>query len=169
MSTNYPVVNIEWNDVLELSSNILRQIKEQNLQIDTIVPVIRGGVPLALLLGYNLENTKTSTIHIRRSLSNTENSDFADSKLLGITNEEDITGKTILITEDIIDYGLSLDCAIENLEKLNPKKIYVATLYNFNHGKYNDVICGKKMDQQTWIVFPWERKLDQEDKKWKTR
>ena len=79
MSTNYPVVNIEWNDVLELSSNILRQIKEQNLQIDTIVPVIRGGVPLALILGYNLENTKTSTIHIRRSLSNEENSDFAES------------------------------------------------------------------------------------------
>lgn len=169
MSTNYPVVNIEWDDVLELSSNILSQIREQNLEIDTIVPVIRGGVPLALLLGYNLENTKTASIHVRRSLSNTENAEFSDSRLLGITNEEDIKGKTLLVTEDIVDFGYTLDCAIENLEKLKPKKIYIATLYNFNHGKYNDIICGKKMENQTWIVFPWERILDKEGEICKTK
>lgn len=163
METDYIVQEIDWNDIRRLTLNILTKIKQQNLQIDTLVPVFRGGSVLALFLASNMKNVKTSCIHIKRSLTNTINAAFGDAKFLGVTNIEDITGKNILITEDTVDFGYSLDCAITELKKYKPKNIYVATLYSFNNDKYRDIIYGEYLDDSRWIVFPWEEELTSED------
>ena len=112
-----------------------------------------------MILGSNLNNVDTACIHIKRSLSNDSNSAFGNSIYKGITNVSAIENKNILIVEDIIDSGLTLDKAIEELKLYNPKKIYIATFYNFNKDRYKDVISGKVMENYYWIVFPWEEKL----------
>jgi hypoxanthine phosphoribosyltransferase len=48
------------------------------------------------------------------------------SELIGLN--EDITGKTIVIVEDIVDTGTTLECIIRQLEQHNPKQIKIATL-----------------------------------------
>ncbi len=37
---------LSWNEVELGAKNILKQIKDRNLHIDTILPVLRGGAPL---------------------------------------------------------------------------------------------------------------------------
>ena len=68
-----------------------------------------------------------------------------------------------MLTEDIIDSGLTIDNVIQELKKYNPKNIYIATFYNFNKGKYKNVISGERMSDYCWIVFPWEEKLNERD------
>lgn len=41
---------------------------------------------------------------------------------------EDITGRTIVIVEDIVDTGLTMQRLLETLGTRNPKKIYIASL-----------------------------------------
>ena len=95
MKTNYTIESINWNKVKQLTKNILDIIEKNNINIDTLVPVIRGGMPLALLLASNMKNVNTASIQIKRSITNETNAEFGEAKLLGITNIEAITNKNI--------------------------------------------------------------------------
>lgn len=159
MKSNYEIQNVTWDQIEKLSSKILDQINDLDEKIDTLVPVFRGGTPLAMLLAANMENVSTACIHIKRSKDNVPNSEFGLPVHKGTTNITSITGKNILLVEDIIDNGETLDLAVKEAEKLKPNKIYIATLFNFNKTKYSNVISGEKMENHCWIVFPWERKL----------
>ena len=154
--TNYDIKKIEWNELVELSKKISNDLKDENIKIDTLVPILRGGMVLSLLLTNYLDNVDTASIHIKRSKSNLPNSEFGEAMFKGITNENAIHNKNILLVEDIIDKGYSLDLAIDKIKKYNPKKIYIATFYNFNNNKYKNVFSGKKYNDIVWILFPWE-------------
>jgi len=158
--SNYKVVDVDWNELYRLSRNILIQIKEKNINIDTLVPIIRGGMPLALMLASNLENVETACLHLRRSKTNKANSEFGETILKGITNSEAIRNKDILIVEDIVDKGLTLDTALQVIEKYHPKNVYIASFYNYNKEKYKKIISGKIMDEIVWISFPWEKVVE---------
>lgn len=157
--SNYKVVEVDWNELYTLSKNVLKQIKEKNIKIDTLVPIIRGGMPLSLILASNMQDTDTACIHLRRSKSNDVNSEFGETIFKGITNAEAIENKSILLVEDIVDKGLTLDMALDIVNKYNPKNIYIATFYNYNKGKYKDILAGKVMNEMAWIVFPWEKEV----------
>jgi hypoxanthine phosphoribosyltransferase len=48
------------------------------------------------------------------------------NQLIGIN--EDVTGRSLVVLEDIVDTGITLSKLYEELRKLNPKEIRVATL-----------------------------------------
>lgn len=147
---------VKWDDIVNLSEKIYHEIIARGIKIDTLVPVLRGGAPLSLLLNRHMPDVDTACVHIKRSKTNSPNSDFGDPILKGITNESAIKGKNILIVEDIIDKGLSVDKAIEAIKRYNPQNVFVTTLFNFNDDKYKDIICGEKLESYVWIVFPWD-------------
>ena len=47
-------------------------------------------------------------------------------ELVGLNN--DITGRTVVIVEDIVDTGFTMERLIETLRQRNPKDIRIATL-----------------------------------------
>lgn len=153
------ICNISWNEVEKGVANILKDIKEKNINVDTIVPILRGGAPLGNLISNNMD-ADIAYIHIRRTASNDINAEFKVPVLKGITNSETIEGKDILIVDDLLDKGVTMEFAIEELKKLNPKSIHVAVLYNFTKLENEDMyIVGLEMKEKKWIVFPWETKL----------
>ena len=164
MATNYKITDIDWQDVQNLITRIYKQIINKNIKIDVIVPVLRGGIVPAMMLQPNFNNIAMSFIQVRRSVNDNKNSDFVSPKLIGQINIKEITGKNILIVEDIIDTKLTLDFLPKELEQYNPQNIFIATLYNFNKEieKEPNFFIGKNMKEYKWIVFPWERKIENE-------
>lgn len=153
------ICNISWEEVERGVSNILGDIKKRNINVDTIVPILRGGAPLGNLISNNI-NADIAYIHIRRTVSNDINAEFKIPVLKGITNSETIEGKDILIVDDLLDKGVTMEFAIEELKKLKPKSIHVAVLYNFTKLENEEMyIVGLEMKVKKWIVFPWETKL----------
>ncbi len=153
------ICNISWEEVERGVSSILSDIKKRNINVDTIVPILRGGAPLGNLISNNI-NADIAYIHIRRTASNDINAEFKIPVLKGITNSETIEGKDILIVDDLLDKGVTMEFAIEELKKLKPKSIHVAVLYNFTKLENEEMyIVGLEMKVKKWIVFPWETKL----------
>lgn len=156
--TNYVIKKVSWDQVVELSEKIAQKILSK--EIDVLIPVLRGGMPLALLLSNYIISTEFSCVHIRRSISNCPNSDFGDPIFKGITNAQAITNKNVLICEDIIDKGKSLDLVLHIIQQYKPASITIATLFNFNKDKYKNVVSGETIDEYCWILFPWEKEND---------
>ncbi len=158
METDYELLEVKWDEIIKLAKNILDEINIKKIKVDTLVPVLRGGMPLSLILAYNLGDVDTACIHIRSSDENSPNSSFSKPRLVGLTNNSCITGKNILLVEDVVDSGRTLELCINILKKYKPKSINVASLYNFN-SKDKNIIAGKNMTEYFWIVFPWETKI----------
>ena len=154
------IYNLSWKDVEKGAENILKQIKEKNINVDTIMPILRGGAPLGNLISNNLK-ADISYMHIRRTKSNEINAVFGTPVLKGVTNEDVIAGKDILLVDDLLDKGDTMKFAIEELKKYNPRSIHVAVLYNFTKlDEENKYIIGLTLEEKKWIVFPWETEFE---------
>ena len=156
--TDYPVVNVSWEEVEKLAYNIAKKIKKDKKEIDLLVPILRGGAPIALLLSSMLGVSDMACLHIRRSLSDETNADFGIPTNKGITNSEAIKGANILVIDDTLDSKITMDYAIDILKKYKPKSIEIAALYNFNKDTWKEIYSGEEVKKPKWVVFPWEEK-----------
>ena len=155
--TNYPLVKVDWDEIKRLSSKIAYQIIEDNKKIDLIIPILRGGMPIAMILSSMLNVTEMSCVHIRRSINDEPNTEFKEIPInKGITNVEMIKDANILIVDDTLDSKITLDYAINLLKQYNPKSINIAILYNFNKDTFGTVYSGEEVKKYKWVVFPWE-------------
>lgn len=157
--TNYPLVKVDWEEIQNLSFKIAEQIIEDKRNIDLIVPILRGGMPIAMLLSSMLNVDDMSCIHIKRSINDDPNAEFKKIPIYkGITNADKISGSNILIVDDTLDSKITLDYTIDLLKKYNPKSINIAILYNFNKETFGNVYSGEEVKNYKWVVFPWEDK-----------
>ncbi|MBI4930148.1 MAG: hypoxanthine phosphoribosyltransferase [Bacteroidetes bacterium] len=72
-------------------------------------------------------------VKIECEISFTKISSYSGTQSTGIVNtligiSEDLKGRTVVILEDIVDSGNTLEKIISELQKHNPKKIKIATL-----------------------------------------
>ncbi len=155
--TNYPLVEVDWNEVKRLTQIIADKVLADKKDIDLIVPIIRGGMPVAMLLSSILGVEEMSCIHIRRSVDDNPNTEFKSPINKGITNVEKIKNSNILIVDDTLDSRITLDYAIDLLKQYNPKSITTAILYNFNKDTFDSIYSGEEVKEYKWVVFPWEK------------
>ena len=157
--TNYPLVKVDFKEVENLSMKIAKKILEDKKNINLIVPILRGGMPIAMLLSSMLNINDMACVHIRRSVNDDPNSEFVKKpKNMGITNSDKISGADILIVDDTLDSKITLDYTVDLLKKYNPNSINIAVLYNFNTNTFNKVYSGEEVKEYKWVIFPWEDK-----------
>ncbi len=86
--TNYRIVKVDWDEVRNLTQKIADKLLDDKKEIDVIVPIIRGGMPIAMLLSSMLGVEEMSCIHIRRSVDDNPNTEFRLPINKGITNTD---------------------------------------------------------------------------------
>lgn len=155
--TNYPLVKIDWNEVKRLTQRIANKLISDNKDIDLIVPIIRGGMPIAMLLSSMIGVEEMSCVHIKRSVDDSPNTEFKQPIDKGITNAEKIKDSNILIVDDTLDSKITVDYAINLLKKYQPRSITLAVLYNFNRNTFDSTYSGEEVQEYKWVVFPWEK------------
>ncbi len=154
--TNYRIVKVDWDEVRNLTQKIADKLLDDKKEIDVIVPIIRGGMPIAMLLSSMLGVEEMSCIHIRRSVDDNPNTEFRLPINKGITNTDKIENSNILIVDDTLDSKITLDYAINLLKEYKPKSITVAILYNFNKNTFESIYSGEEVKEYKWVIFPWE-------------
>jgi hypoxanthine phosphoribosyltransferase len=66
----------------------------------------------------------------------------------------DLTGKKVLVVDDITDTGKSLMVAVEHVNALNPSEIRTATLLCIRGSRFHPDYYAEEIDWK-WIIFPW--------------
>lgn len=67
----------------------------------------------------------------------------------------DLTGRTVIIVEDIVDTGISMDYLVEHFKQKGPKKVLVCALFDKIIARKKPVkidYCGKVLDKNQFLL-----------------
>jgi len=168
-----PVKLVRWSDVVEWSRKLSEQIIKDGFQPDVIVAIARGGVTPARLLCDYLGVMDLLTIKVEHWV---ETAGHLEDAIVKYPFTADLSGKKVLLVDDICDTGRSIIVSKEYIEKNNkPKELRVATMQYIKPvaqtepDYYVDIV-----EDWVWYMYPWNyiedsinliKKILQEDPK----
>ena len=141
-----------WDEVYDMMISLAREVKESDYYPEVIVGVSRGGWPPARIMSDLLENSNLANMKV----------EFYTN--IGITAEtpkitqpvtSQVTGKRVLVVDDVADSGHSLRIASDHIREKGAREVKVVTLYM----KPKSVFKPDHFARTTtkWVIFPWER------------
>ncbi|KKG16737.1 xanthine-guanine phosphoribosyltransferase [Methanosarcina sp. 2.H.T.1A.6] len=72
----------------------------------------------------------------------------------------DISGKKVLIIDDVTDTGETLDLSVDYVQSLRPAEIKTAVLQHKTCSSFTPDFYGQKVIRWRWIIYPWARYED---------
>lgn len=142
-----------WSQIYDYLLGLAQRVQDAAYKPDVVVAVCRGGLIPARILVDLLEARQLATIQIEFYIG------------LGETKEQPtlkqalalpVTGKKVLLVDDIADSGKSLQYAINYLKEQGAAETRTATIYY----KAQSIVKPDFYEKETdcWVVFPWEAK-----------
>jgi hypoxanthine phosphoribosyltransferase len=142
-----------WNLIYEMLLNLAERIRKNGFKPDLIVGVSRGGWPPARVLSDLLDNPNLANVKAEFYLGVAETK---GEPTLTQPVSMSVTGKKVLIVDEVADTGKSLELVKEHIIKEGACEVKIATIY---HKPWSAIVpdyYGK--ETRRWIVFPWEIK-----------
>jgi len=72
----------------------------------------------------------------------------------------DISGKNVLIVDDITDTGDTLQLSVAYIQGLSPAEVRTAVLQHKTCSSFVPDFYGQKVIRWRWIIYPWARYED---------
>ncbi len=66
----------------------------------------------------------------------------------------DLTGRRVLVVDDITDTGQSMTVATEYVESLNPEEVRTTCLRHITGSQFTPDYFGEEISWR-WVIFPW--------------
>jgi uncharacterized protein len=142
-----------WNQIYDMLQVQAEKIQSSHYKPDIIVGVARGGLAPARILMDLLETRDFAIIQIEYYQG--INQPGIQPILKQCLNAE-LSGKKVLLVDDVSDGGKSLQLAKKHLQEKGAVEVKIATLYI----KPQTITPSDYFEKQTdrWIVFPWDIK-----------
>ena len=147
----FKCVTPDWEEMYAIAKTASEKIKKSGFYPDLIIAVSRGGlVPARMIADFlqikNILSVKADHWGITAS---------KDGKArISYGLNADISGKRVLIVDDVTDTGQSMELVKRHIEGLHPKESKTATLFHLTNSKYVPDFFGREQGW-AWIVFPW--------------
>jgi hypoxanthine phosphoribosyltransferase len=140
-----------WDDIQLLAEEVAARIRESGYAPDLIVAVSRGGFDHARILCDQLEVNRLASLQIEYYTGVNE---MIETPKIVYPLNADVSGKKVLVVDDVSDTGTSLRVAKEHVENKGASQVRVATL----HVKPWTTLKPDYHAEETesWIVYPWE-------------
>jgi uncharacterized protein len=143
---------ISFNYVLRLSKILSRRIRASGYMPDLIVAIGRGGyVPGRLISDFLLFNDLTSMKieHYARA------ADMRAEAKIRFPISVDITGKKVLVVDDLTDTGETLSLAVDYVWSLKPADVRTAVLQRKTCSTFVPDFYVQKIIKWRWVIYPW--------------
>jgi hypoxanthine phosphoribosyltransferase len=142
-----------WNKIYDMLLSQAEKIRQSGFKPGVIVGVTRGGwVPARVLSDFlGIPALVTVRVEFYLGVAETKNEPVLTQGISAV-----VTGKNVLIVDDVADTGKSLQLAREHVLQQGATEVRIATVYR----KHWSVIKPDYYETETrcWLVFPWETK-----------
>ena len=140
-----------WDQAYFQAYYLYEQISKDSFTPNIIVGIARGGWILARLLCDFFTLNELANIKIEFY---TQIGERRSNPILTQEVNADLSGKKVLLVDDVADTGKSLQIALKHLQEKNPQEIKTVTYHYKPHSLIKpDYYCH---ETTKWIVYPWE-------------
>lgn len=140
-----------WDQLGHLCFKLGKQITHQSKHYDQIVVIAKGGLTWSRTLADYLQIPDIETIRVKfyQGIGKTFKKPLVIQDI-----KTDIKGKSILLFDDVVDSGQTLEFVVKLLKKQGAKTVDTSALFF----KPSSKVTPDFFDHQTdaWIVFPHE-------------
>ncbi len=148
---NFKCELMSWDLFHALAKNVAKKIREENYTPNFMVGIARGGWVLSRVLCDYLGIKDLVSLKVEHwGVTATPDGRAMIKYPLDI----DLTGKDVIVVDDITDTGESMIVAINHIKSLNPRSIRTAALRNIKKSKFTPDYFGDEVTWR-WVVFPW--------------
>ncbi len=144
---------VSWNEIYEMLLSLADKIKHDKFEPDILVGVCRGGWIPACILSDLLQKTQLASVKVEfyTGIAKTKREPMITQPV-----SASVDGRKVLVIDDIVDTGKSIDVVKRHIRELKAKEVKIATLYRKPWSKTAPDYYEKETDK--WVIFPWEIK-----------
>ncbi len=140
---------ISWAEYGNLAEALAEKVRSTGKAFDLVIGIARGGIPVAMVVSDHLD-VKIDFINVK---SYSGIAKRGAPRILS-TLTEDVTGKSVLLVDDLVDQGETMSMLKGFLTEQGPKVLETAVLFKKPWSKtepdyYLEVV-------EKWVVFPFE-------------
>lgn len=128
------------------------RIRDSGFVPELIAGVSRGGWVPGRILSDLLANARTANVKVEFyvGIGKTSRKPQVTQPI-----SEEISGKSVLLVDDVADTGESLLAALNHVRDRGAGEIKTVTVYYKPHSKFKPDFFAETTSE--WIIFPWER------------
>ena len=142
---------MDWDLFYDLAKQVAQKIQKSEYEPDFIVGLARGGWVLARVLCDFLGVKDLISLKVEHwGVTATPNG----KARLKYPFRIDLSGRRVLVVDDITDTGESMLLATEYVMTLNPVEVRTATLRHIEGSKFVPDYFGDEVTWR-WVIFPW--------------
>ena len=142
---------MDWSLFDRLSREVAMKIKASGYRPDFMVGLARGGWVLSRVLCDYLGVKDLVSLKVEHWGVTATPDGRAQIKY---PFDVDLTGRKVLVVDDITDTGDSMKLAVEYVSEKNPAEIRTAALRHIKGSKFMPDYYGDEITWR-WVVFPW--------------
>lgn len=140
-----------WDDLERTTIQLADQVEATGKQYDRIIALANGGMTMVRLLGDRLGTNKISCVQL--SFYQGINDTKKEPQIIQPLTAK-VSGQNILIFEDIVDTGATLEFALSYLRDHGVASVETASLVVKPHTTIQPQFIGSV--EKSWIIFPYE-------------
>lgn len=143
---------ISWHCVHQLSQKLACQIRKAGFRPDKIVAIGRGGYIPARILCDFLDIYDLSAIrveHYKKGMQRKSQARVVDPLCT------DVSGKRLLVVDDVSDTGDTFQVTIEHIRGLNPAELKTAVLHHKIVAGFVPDYFAQRVIKWRWLIYPW--------------
>jgi hypoxanthine phosphoribosyltransferase len=145
-----------WQQIHDLAYKTAEKIKKSGYVPDVIIGIARGGLVPSRLIADFLHVKELVTIKADHwGITATKDGKARISYGLNMN----LTGKRVLLVDDITDTGQSIELSKRHVREKNPADVKTATLYHLINSEYVPDFFGLEREW-AWMIFPWNHRED---------
>jgi hypoxanthine phosphoribosyltransferase len=142
---------MDWGLFHSLSKKVADKILESGYDADFMVGLARGGWVLSRVLCDFLGIKDLVSLKVEHwGITATPDGKAQIKYPFSI----DLSGRKVLVVDDITDTGDSMMVAVDYIRTLNPEEVRTATLRHIKGSKFVPDFYGDEIDWR-WVIFPW--------------
>lgn len=146
-----PFVLLDWSDLTHITDDLAQQIQARAAEYDRLIAVANGGLTMVRYLGDRLNLKVISLLQISSYQGVAEHD---PEPIIQQPLSSDVQGERLLIFEDIVDSGATLEVLKKYLETIGVDHYEIATQVEKSHASEHADYVG--LHQDGWIIFPYE-------------